>query len=168
MQSAVNFKDPALSGLKVGEDLHSPPSPQKLQKILVPVDVPDHCRVSIDYAIRLAQPLGSSVNLLYLYHEPYALNNSPRSRNCDVFTYQRRKVFADFYDLLQETRDCYSNSIGYFEYGHGDHDICKIARQLHADLLIVSMHKDKWLMRIAANAPCPVLFVREQEDAGIE
>ncbi len=94
-----------------------------------------------------------------------------------MFTYQRRKVFADFYNLLQETRNRYPNSIGYFEYGHGDQDICKIARQLHADLLIVSMYKDKWLEhpvfgkhveRIAANAPCPVLLVPEQEDDSIE
>ena len=68
-----------------------------------------------------------------------------------------------------ETRNKYPDSIGYFEYGNPDREIDVIARQLHADLLIVSIHNGKWLEhllfgrhdRILAKVPCPVLIVRE-------
>jgi hypothetical protein len=34
------------------------------------------------------------------------------SRGCDLFKEQRRKVFADFYKLLRETRNRYPDTIG--------------------------------------------------------
>jgi nucleotide-binding universal stress UspA family protein len=95
-----------------------------------------------------------------------------RPRNCDVFKPQRQKVFADFTILLQKTRDRYPKSVRYFEYGNPDHDICKIARQLNADLLVLGTHKHRRLEhlflgwhadRILADAPCPVLVVHEEE-----
>ena len=146
---------------------------EKLRQIIVPVDLTNDCTASIDYAIRFANAFGSTLNLLHLYQEPYVVNQSSRSPNCDLFNQQRQKVFADFYNLLLETRNKYSDSIGYFEYGDPDREIDVIARQLHADLLIVSLHHGKRLEhllfgrhadRILANAPCPVLVVREGKD----
>jgi nucleotide-binding universal stress UspA family protein len=142
----------------------------QLRQIVVPVDLTSDSRESIDYAIHFAKTFGSSLNLIHLYQEPYVLNEGFRSRSCDLFKQQRQKVCADFYNLLRETRNKYSDSIGYFEYGNPDREIDVIARQLHADLLVVSMHNGKWLEhllfgrhadRILANVPCPVLFVRE-------
>ena len=59
---------------------------------------------SIDYAIRFAKAFGATVNLLHLYQDPYVVSQSSRSPNWDLFKEQRRKVFADFYNLLRETR----------------------------------------------------------------
>jgi len=133
------------------------------------VDLTRDCPTSIDYAICFAKAYRSTLNLLYLYQEPYVADQSSRSRGCDLFKEQRRKVFSDFYKLLVETRNKYPDSIGYFEYGNPDREIDVIARQLHADLLIVSIHNGKWLEhllfgrhdRILAKVPCPVLIVRE-------
>lgn len=172
MQSPIKMEDCAISSSKVCEPPQASSRPQKLQQIFVPVDLTNDCRATLNYAIRLAQTFGSTLNLLHLYQEPYVLNPGPHSRNCDVFKQQRQKVFADFYNLLQKARNKYPDSVGYFEYGNPDRDICKIARQLNADLLIVSTHNGKWLEhlvfgrhaeRILADAPCPVLIVREQE-----
>ena len=160
------------SGPKNGKARPSASPEQKIQQILVPVDPANDCRVSIEYAIGLASIFGSTVVLVHFYQEQYVLEGSLHPRNCDVFKLQRRKVFADFTDLLQKARDRYPKSVGYFEYGNPDHDVCKIARQLNADLLVLGTHKDRWLERvfsgrhadrILADAPCPVLVVREGE-----
>jgi nucleotide-binding universal stress UspA family protein len=172
MQSACKIEDRSRLASEAYKSFQAPCVTRHVQQILVPVDLTNDCRVGINYAIRLAKTFGSTVNLLHLYQEPYVLNQSPRSRNCDVFKQQREKIFADFYNLLQKTGNQYPDSVGYFEYGHPDHEICNIARRLHADLLILSMHKEKCLEhlvfgrhaeRILANSPCPVLVVHERE-----
>ena len=168
----MKWKKGALSDLSVGRALESSRPGEKLRQIVVPVDLTNDCTASIDYAIRFAKAFGSTVNLLHLYQDPYVVSQSSRSPNCDLFKEQRRRVFADFYDLLRETQNKYRHSIGYFEYGNPDREIDVIARQLRADLLIVSMHHGKWLEhllfgrhadRILANAPCPVLVVRAEK-----
>jgi nucleotide-binding universal stress UspA family protein len=172
MQSNVEVGKSALSNLRVGPALESSRPAEKLRQIIVPVDLTNDCTASIDYAICFATVFGSTVNLLYLYQDPYVVSQSSRSPNCDLFKEQRRKVFADFYNLLRETQNKYPDSVGYFEYGNPDREIDVIARHLRADLLIVSMHHGKWLEhllfgrhadRILANAPCPVLVVREEK-----
>ena len=171
MQSSVEVEKSALSDLRVGPALESSRPSEKLRQIIVPVDLTNDCTASIDYAIRFAKAFGSPVNLLHLYQDPYVVSQGSRSPNCDLFKEQRRKVFADFYNLSRETQNKYPDSIGYFEYGNPDREIDVIARQLRADLLIVSMHHGKWLEhllfgrhadRTLANAPCPVLVVREE------
>jgi nucleotide-binding universal stress UspA family protein len=172
MQNSVEVRNSALPDLRVGPALESSRPSAKPRQIIVPVDLTNDCTASIDYAIRLAKAFGSTVNLLHLYQDPYVVSQGSRSPNCDLFKEQRRQVFADFYDLLRETQNKYPDSVGYFEYGNPDREIDVIARQLHADLLVVSMHHGKWLEhllfgrhgdRILAKAPCPVLVIREQK-----
>jgi nucleotide-binding universal stress UspA family protein len=170
MESSVQMENSGLSGLPVCPPLESCRPSEKLRQIIVPVDLTRNCSRSIDYAICFAKSFGSTLNLVYLYQEPYVVEQSSRSRGCDLFKEHRQKVFADFYDLLRETRNRYSDSIGYFEYGNPDREIDVIARQLRADLIIISEHNGKWLEHllfgrhadwILANAPCPVLEFRE-------
>jgi nucleotide-binding universal stress UspA family protein len=172
MESSVQMEDSGFSGLPVCPPLESCRPSKQLRKIIVPVDLTSDCPTSIDYAICFAKTFGSTLNLIYLYQEPYVVDQSSRSRGCDVFKEQRRKVFADFYKLLQETRNRYPDSIGYFEYGNPERDIDVIARRLCADLIIVSVHDGHWFEHflfgrpaewILGNAPCPVLVIREGE-----
>lgn len=172
MQKSMVVEGLAESGLKIGKARPKALPEQKIQQILVLVDPAHDCRASIEYAIGLASIFGSTVALVHFYQEPYVLEGCLHSRNCDVFKQQRRRVFAEFTELLQKARDRYPKSVGYFEYGNPDHDICKMARHLKADLLVLGTHKDKWLERVflgryadrlLADAPCPVLVVREEE-----
>jgi nucleotide-binding universal stress UspA family protein len=172
MQSSVEVEESSLSDVRVGPALESSRPSEKLRQIIVPVDLTNDCTATIDYAIRFASAFGATVNLLHLYQEPYVVSQGSRSPNCDLFKEQRRKVFADFYNLLRETQNKHRDSVGYFEHGNPDREIDVIARQLRADLLMVSMHHGKWLEhllfgrradRILANAPCPVLVVREEK-----
>jgi nucleotide-binding universal stress UspA family protein len=171
MEKSMVIEDFVESAPKIGKARTKAHSKEKIQQILVPVDPADDCRASIEYAIGLASIFGSTVALVHFYEEPYVLEGCLHPRNCDVFMLQRRQAFADFTDLLEKTQDRYPKSVGYFEYGNPDHDICKIARQLNADLLVLGRHKDKWLERIflgrhadrvLADAPCPVLVVPEE------
>ena len=73
------------------------------------------------------------------------MDQSSRSRGCDLFKEQRRKVFAGFYKLLRETRNIYPDTTGYFEYGNPEREIDVIARRLRADLIILSVHNGNWL-----------------------
>jgi nucleotide-binding universal stress UspA family protein len=172
MQSSIEVEKSALSNWRTGLAMESFCPAGKIRQIIVPVDLTNDCTASIHYAIRFAKAFGSTVNLLHLDQDPYVVSQSSRSPNCDLFKEQRQKIFADFYNLLRETRDKYPDSKGYFEYGNPDREIDVIARQLGADLLIVSVHHGKWLEhllfgrhadRILANAPCPVLVVREEK-----
>ena len=170
MKSSVQMESNRLSGLQVCPPLEWCRPSDQLRQIIVPVDLTTDCPTSIDYGIRFAKAFGSTLNLLYLYQEPYVVDQSSRSRGCDLFKEQRRKVFADFYKLLRETRTRYADSIRYFEYGNPEREIDVIARRLRADLIIVSVHNGNWLEHllfgrpaewILANAPCPVLVIRE-------
>ena len=172
MEKSMVIEDFIEPGPEIGKARPKAPPGQKIQQILVLVDPANHCQASIAYAIGLASVFGSTMALVHFYQEPYVLESSLHRRNCDVFKLQRRKVFADFTDLLQKARDRYPKSVGYFEYGNSDHDICKIAGQLNADLVVLAAHKDRWLERvfagrhanrILADAPCPILIVREEE-----
>jgi nucleotide-binding universal stress UspA family protein len=170
MKNCVQTENSGWLGLQVGPPLQSCRPSNRLHKIIVAVDLTKDCSSSIDYAICFAKAYGSSLNLLYLYQEPYVVDQSSRSRGCDLFREQRRKVFADFYKLLRETRNRYPDSIGYFEYGNSEREIEVIAKRLRADLVIVSVHDENRLEHflfgrhpewIFANAPCPVLAIRE-------
>jgi len=170
MRNSLQMENSGLSGLHVGPTLESCRPSNQLRKIIVPVDLTRNCPTSIDYAISFAKAFGSTLNLLYLYQEPYVVDQGSRSRGCDLFKEQRRRVFADFYKLLEETRNRYPDSIGYFEYGNAEREIEVFARRLGADLIIVSAHDGNWLEHllfgrnaewIFANAPCPVLVIRE-------
>lgn len=170
IESNVQMENSDLSVLPVCPPLESCRLSKGLRKIIVPVDLTRDCPTSIDYAICFAKAFGSTLYLVYLYQEPYVVDQSSRSRGCDLFKEQRRKVFADFYKLLRETRNRYPDSIGHFEYGNPEREIDVIARRLRADLIIVSVHNGNWLEHflfgrpaegILANAPCPVLVIRE-------
>jgi nucleotide-binding universal stress UspA family protein len=170
MKSSVQMESNGLSDLEVCPPLESCRPSNQLRQIVVPVDLTRDCPTNIDYAISFGKAFGSTLNLLYLYQEPYVVDQSSRSRGCDLFREQRRKVFADFYKLLRETRNRYPDSIGYFEYGNPEREIEVIARRLRADLIIVSVPDGNWLEHllfgrpkewILASAPCPVLVIRE-------
>ena len=171
MPSVVKIEDRVLLSPQVCSAVPARRSFQKLKQILVPVDLKNDCRASIHYGIWLAQRFDSTVNLIHVYEEPYVLNPIPRTRSCDVFNHHRRNVFADFYQLLEKTRHEYPKSVGFFEYGNPDRDISKLAQRLGADLLILCACSGHWLehlvfgshaCRIAENAPCPVLVVRQK------
>jgi hypothetical protein len=119
MEKSMVIEDFVESAPRIGKARPKAPPKQKIQQILVPVDPADDCGASIEYAIGLASMFGSTVALVHFYQEPYVVEGSLHPRNCDVFMRQRRKVFADFTDLLQKARDRYPKSVGYFEYGSG-------------------------------------------------
>src|SRR5277367_5526304 len=112
MQSSFEVEKSSLPDVRVGPALESSRLSEKLRQIIVPVDLTNDCTASIDYAIRLAKAFGSTVNLLHLYQDPYVVSQGSRSPNCDLFNEQRRKVFADFYNLLRETQNKYPASVG--------------------------------------------------------
>jgi nucleotide-binding universal stress UspA family protein len=168
--SGIDMKDSGLAGFRLCVPLEPCRPTERLRQIIVPVDLTNDCATSIGFAVCFAKIFGSTVNLLHFYQEPYVVNHLSRSRDCDLFSEHRRKVFDDFCNLLRKTRRKYPASIGYFEYGNAYREIGIVARQLHADLLIVSMHSGKWFEHllfgrhadsILASAPCPVLFIRE-------
>ena len=172
MQGSVEMESNGWSGSPACRILESGRPGVKLRQIIVPVDLTHGYSTSIDYAICFAKLFGSTVNLLHLYQEQDVVNQSFRSGGCDLFKEERQKVFADFYQLLRDTRNRYANSIGYFEYGDFDREIDVIASKLRADLIIVSVHHGKWLEHllfgkrvdgISASAPCPVLLVGERK-----
>ena len=97
MERGIQMDNSGFSGLPGCLPLESFRPSERLRQIIVPVDLTGDCQTSVDYAICFAKAFGSTLNLLYLYHEPYVADQGSRIRGCDLFKEQRRKVFSDFY-----------------------------------------------------------------------
>jgi nucleotide-binding universal stress UspA family protein len=74
-----------------------------------------------------------------------------------------------YYALRDEIRKIYSRCTSEFYIGHPSKEIPKVAKELSADLIVISTHNpqgsSRWIFgsnaeRIVGSAPCPVLIVR--------
>ncbi len=138
----------------------------KLQKILVPVDFSDCSKKALQYAIPFAKQFGAELILLHVV-EPYPI--VPEMASYDFQTiYDGRQELEAIQKTIDET---VSSSIS-VRRGTPHLEITDAARELRADLIIISTHGRKGLTRrvfgsttekVVRYAPCPVLIVRECE-----
>lgn len=147
-------------------------SPFRIKKILVPVDFSECARKALQYAIPLAKEHNAAITLLYVMTPPayvggefgiadYGFERETRAGS--------EKALARL--VVDEVRGEVSADT-VVRSGSPAVEIIEAAKQIAADLIIVSTHghtglKHVFLGSVAEHvvrrAPCPVLIVREQQ-----
>lgn len=143
-----------------------------LKHIVVPTDFSETSRKAIRYAVRFAEQYGATIHLVHVIEPPgftgdtesYPLVVPPAedSGSC------KEKLFSlaneDIEELVPVKADV--------RIGKAADEICDLAKESQADLIIIATHGRTGLSRVllgsttehvVRRAPCPVLVVRERE-----
>jgi nucleotide-binding universal stress UspA family protein len=148
-----------------GQSLASAPI-FKLQKILVPIDFSDCSKKALAYAIPFARHFGAELNLLHVV-EPFPA--VPEMAPYDAETIEEGRLELE---ALQKSPGDAVPCTTLVRNGAPPSKITSAARELDADLIVISTHGRKGLSRVflgstaervVRSAPCPVLIVRESE-----
>jgi universal stress protein A len=142
-----------------------------IKEILVPTDLTEGSRQTIDYAVRFARSSDAHLTLLHVYEQSYNLCYLRGSHVYDAIEEYRKVQEHTFQQLGEEIREDYGNCSTAFRQGWHGNEILNVASELRTDLMIIGVHSDKWYQRIAygsdataiiRGATCPVLVLREQ------
>jgi universal stress protein A len=142
----------------------------RLNRILAPTDFSPNSERAVDYAIQLARRLGAKLTLLHVVPEPsaldYTIGGIPKEETEEWQTeaqerleeqLTRAKIEYEEVESLQRTAI------------HPRDEIVRAARDLPADLLVISTHGytgwKHFLLgghaeKILEQAPCPTLIIR--------
>ena len=138
----------------------------RLKTILVPVDFSDCSKKALQYAVPFAKQFCAELKLLHVV-ELHPAGSEMAPYDFENVADGRKELQA-----LQKTLgDSVTSSI-FVRTGTPYLEIAEAARELGADLIVISTHGRKGFSRmffgsttekIVRNAPCPVLIVRERE-----
>ena len=147
-------------------------APFRIKQILVPTDFSDCSAKALQYALALAHQHGAAVTLLYVvqtvpaYGEYGAIGSVAAEAEMRTVGQER---------LTRIIRDSIKGKItadGAVRTGSPSQEIIELAKNLPADLIVISTHGRTGLKHVllgsvtehvVRNAPCLVLVVREQE-----
>ncbi|MCI0747184.1 MAG: universal stress protein [Verrucomicrobia subdivision 3 bacterium] len=150
----------------------SPGTSKLLTRILVPVDFSEGSRKAVRYAGALAAPFGATVYVACIVAPVVALEALSALGLAESDEVAATKCEAK---LRAMARDEWGESIqAEFEVVVGDplNEIIRLARELEADLIVMSTHGYTGLKHallgstaehVVRQSPCPVLVVRERE-----
>ncbi len=147
-------------------------SPFRLKRILVPVDFSDCAKKALQYAIPMAKQHDASLTLLYVLPTQYAVGEFGGLDYASLEVELRVSGEKELAQLaVDEVRgEVPTNTI--LRSGPPALEIIEAARELPADLIIISTHGYTGLKHVmlgsvvehvVQKAPCPVLVVREHE-----
>ena len=130
-----------------------------IRQIVVPTDLTPDGRKAIDYALAMARCFNADLTLVHIYDPSY--------------TYaEAEEVIKSLEMLCSELRREHPASGFTIGVGAPSLQIPEMAKEMHADLMVISMHNYGWLERIMFGSdakqvirrtPCPILVVRENE-----
>jgi nucleotide-binding universal stress UspA family protein len=140
----------------------------RIRRILAPTDLSDDSREAVKYAIHLAELVGAQLTLLHFYDESRRHVNPTGARGYESMLEEERRLKNKLYALREEIRKICRNCDSYFYIGNPNKEIPKVAKELNADLVVISTHNpqgsSRWIFdsdaeRILRHAPCPVVIV---------
>jgi nucleotide-binding universal stress UspA family protein len=143
----------------------------RIRRILAPTDLSDDSREAVKYAIHLAELVGAQLTLLHFDDESRRQVNPTGARGYESMLEEERTLKNKLYALREEIRKIYRNCDSYFYIGSPSKEIPKVAKELNADLVVISTHNPQgsscWIFgsdaeRILRHSPCPVLIVRQE------
>ncbi len=145
----------------------------RIQRILVPVDFSSSSEKAMHYAVSFARQFDAKITLLHVRPVPYypaEIGGFPAAVPTSEPLTEKLKLRleADVTRLIPP--EMHERTV--FRVGSAFDEICKAARKIGADLVIIATHGHTGLKhmllgstaeRVVRHAPCPVLVVREHE-----
>lgn len=143
-----------------------------IRRILAPTDLTSATSKAVDYAVAFARRFGAELILLHVYE---AKGNADYSLNVvdDTIVDESRERAEDaLRELCGEVSETYPHCDMCFRAGTPSEEIVFAARDLDADLIVVSTHHHHWFTpligksdaeRILRRTPCTVLVVQQDE-----
>jgi nucleotide-binding universal stress UspA family protein len=147
----------------------------QVQRILVPVDFTDTTEVVIEYAVGLAQRMGSSITILHAYQIPvYGFPDGAFITAAEVAAQLSTAAQAHLDALQERYNDRGPPVTTVLRDGVAWEEINAVAADLSADLIIIGTHGRRGLARallgsvaenIIRTANIPVLVIHGPRDA---
>jgi universal stress protein A len=145
-----------------------------VRNVLVPVDFSENAEAAAKYASDLAQKFGAKLHLLHVI-EPASFVNDLTNVPFTLSDKQlQATAMTDLEALSTRFIDPGVQSSWMVKRGKGYQEIVKTAKELKADMIVISTHGYTGLKhtimgstaeRVVRHAPCPVLVLRaEAED----
>jgi len=144
-----------------------------VRNVLVPVDFSENAQAAVQYAGDLARNFGAKLHLLHVVEPASFLNdlrNVPIAIDDDeVATRAESELRVVLAKALQERLEAKA----LVKRGKAYQEIAKVAKQIKADLIVISTHGYTGLKhtimgstaeRVVRHAPCPVLVLRAVKD----
>ncbi len=144
----------------------------RIRRILVPVDFSDNARKAVTYATAFAKQFGASLTFLHVVQVNYAYGEFGAIDFTALEREMRTGAQKELDSLLEEARAAGLTAEALIQEGSPAKVIADVARDLVADLLVISTHGYTGLKHVLMGsiaehvvryAPCPVLVVRLQE-----
>ncbi len=121
---------------------------KEITKIVVPLDLGDHTRKLVDFALYIAEKLGAHISFIHVveFYAPAYLMASP---SLEEFNLEQVEKTTDMMaGLIENNKEKYSNISGIVNQGETVESIVKFAEEEQAGLLIIGTHGSKGLERI--------------------
>lgn len=144
----------------------------RVHRILVPVDFSKPASKAVRYAASFARQFDAKITLLHVCPVPYYPAELggfptviPQNEPPTALIHERLEAEARLIPTAMRSRSL-------LRVGAAFDEICKAARELRSDLVIIATHGHTGLKhvllgstaeRVVRHAPCPVLVVREAE-----
>ena len=147
-------------------------APLKIRQILAPTNLSEESREGVNYAIRLAQHFAANLTILHVYTSPADAERGKHEDEAAKFEKQRELGVERLRSIWEYVRAKHVHCDTVFEWGEPDDLIVTAARNLDADLIVLSTHDYHRLQyflsgsdaeKILRRAPCPVLVVHEHK-----
>jgi universal stress protein A len=147
-------------------------TPLTIRQILAPTNLRDGSQKALNYATRFAQYFGAKLTLIHIYEEPFIYGSAMSPETAQELRKARQGAENALLAICEEMRAEYPKCDTYFQCGQPHELIVAAAKELNADLIVLSTHDYRWLNHllfgsdaeaILHHAPCPVLVVHEHE-----
>lgn len=143
----------------------------QLKRILVPVDFSECASKALEYALPFARQFGATLLVTHVI-QPYIPIPEMTGVDVELIEAQMREAAERELKVVCKALSSDVTSEQVLRIGHPQTEIVRAAKELNADLIIVSTHGRSGLAhvflgstaeRVIRHAGCPVLVVRENE-----
>jgi universal stress protein A len=146
--------------------------PRCVRRILAPTDLTSDGREAIDYAVEFASRFGAELILLHVYEAKSGADYSLNVVDDTIVDDNRERAEDALRELCADVSEPYPHCGMCFRSGIPSEQIVFAARDLDADLIVVSTHNQHWYThligksdteKLLRHTPCPVLVIRQND-----
>ena len=143
-----------------------------IRRILVPTELTSSGSEVIGYAVAFARQFGAELILLHVHEAKGSADYSLNAIDDTIVDERRERAEDALRELCGEVNETYPHCDMCFRAGTPNEEITLAARDLDADLIVVSTHHHHWFTpligksdaeKILRGTPCTVLVVQEDE-----